>query len=199
LKDDVTHSRTDLLNLYLSIKDEMGQPLSRKALRDAVLSLIVAGRDTTAQELSWTYFHLVKNPLLLIPIRKECDELSVVDFDSYRGLHHTLATFHESLRLHPSVSKAAKSAVLADILPNGTIVQPNDIIRNSDWAMGRDVSVWGEDASEFKPSRWINKKSKDSEEDSELIKVSQFKVHAFNGTLYFFSIRNKTLIPCSRQ
>lgn len=43
-KGDITHSRTDLLNLYLSIRDDNGQPLSRTALRDAILSLIVAGR-----------------------------------------------------------------------------------------------------------------------------------------------------------
>lgn len=40
--------------------------------------------------------------------------------------------------------------------------------------MGRHTQVWGEDASEYKPSRWLD-------EEGELIRQSQFKFHAFNG------------------
>ena len=41
----------DLLSLYMAMRDENGQPMNRKALRDAVLNLIIAGRDTTGERL----------------------------------------------------------------------------------------------------------------------------------------------------
>ena len=62
-------------------------------------------RDTTAQALSWTFYHLLTNPELMAPIRKEADETPSIDYDSYRTMKETLATFHEGLRLHPSVPK----------------------------------------------------------------------------------------------
>lgn len=62
-------------------------------------------RDTTAQALSWTFFHLLTNPELITPLRQEADDNPTVDYDSYRSMTDTLATFHEGLRLHPSVPK----------------------------------------------------------------------------------------------
>lgn len=63
----------DLLTLYRELRDEKGHPLDRKALRDAVVNLIIAGRDTTAQALSWTFYHLMANPKFQEPIKKELD------------------------------------------------------------------------------------------------------------------------------
>lgn len=62
-----------------------------------------------------------------------------------------------------------------DILPNGIKVYAGERVRWSDWSMGRDKTVWGEDCCEFKPSRWIN------EENGSLIKESMYKFHSFNG------------------
>lgn len=42
-----------------------------------------------------------------------------------------------------------------DVLPNGTVVKAGDRVRWSDFEMARDTRVWGDDAGEFKPSRWI--------------------------------------------
>jgi hypothetical protein len=51
---------TDLLSLYRNVRDEKGEGMSRKELRDAVLNLILAGRDTTAQVLSWSMFYIAR-------------------------------------------------------------------------------------------------------------------------------------------
>jgi cytochrome P450 len=77
----------------------------RAAQRDSVLNLIIAGRDTTAQALSWTYFYIVRDPSLLAPVRSEIEEMlpggQPVDYDNYRVLVRTTALFMEVLRLHP--------------------------------------------------------------------------------------------------
>lgn len=85
-----------------------------------------------------------------------------------------MAAFNEGLRLHPSVPKNAWQAVGDDQIPNGPRIEKGDQVFWSDWALGRSTEVWGRDASEYKPSRWID-------EEGNVKKESQFKAHFFNG------------------
>ncbi|GAA6057630.1 hypothetical protein JCM3770_005004 [Rhodotorula araucariae] len=168
-------AETDLLSLYMALRDENGAPLTRKMLRDAILNLIIAGRDTTAQALSWTFYHLLLHPQHIAALRKEVDTLGEVDYESFKGLTTTTAIFQEGLRLHPSVPKNAWQALDDDVLPNGgPRIEKGDAVFWSDWAMARDPAVWGADAGEFRPERWIDA-------DGGLKRESQFKFHAFNG------------------
>jgi cytochrome P450 len=114
------------------------------------------------------------HPELIVPIRKECDELGRIDYDTYKSLLQTTAALQEGLRLHPSVPKNAWQAVSDDQIPNGPRIEKGDVVFWSDWGMGRDRLVWGPDAAEYKPSRWID-------ETGSLKKESQFKAHFFNG------------------
>ncbi|GAA6032201.1 hypothetical protein JCM8097_007122 [Rhodosporidiobolus ruineniae] len=170
-------AQTDMLSLYMSLRDDQGAPLSRKMLRDSMLNLIIAGRDTTAQALSWTFFHLLLHPERGSAMHAEVDALAeeaVADFESFRGLVQTTAVFQEGLRLHPSVPKNAWEAVGDDQIPNGPRVEKGDIVFWSDWAMARDPSIWGPTAGEFDPQRWVDEKG-------ELRKESQWRAHMFNG------------------
>ncbi|KAL8280285.1 hypothetical protein RQP46_007399 [Phenoliferia psychrophenolica] len=165
----------DLLSLYMALRDENGKPLTRRALRDSVLNLIIAGRDTTAQGLAWTWFHLLTRPSILASLREEVDTVKVVDYDSYKTLVETQAVFQEGLRLHPSVPKNVWRTIADDHIPEGgPLLHANDSVHWSDWELGRDTSVWGPDAATFRPSRWIDEKR-------ELKKESQWKAHFFNG------------------
>lgn len=90
------HTSTDLL----SGSEETGLPISRKRLRDSILNIIVAGREsvlspvsppslidhrsTTAQGLSWTFFRLLQSPSLLAPLRTEVDSLGEVTYRNYK-------------------------------------------------------------------------------------------------------------------
>jgi cytochrome P450 len=60
LADGENHS--DLLSRFMSAKNEHNEPLSNKELRDIVLNFVIAGRDTTAQALSWTFYNLLLHP-----------------------------------------------------------------------------------------------------------------------------------------
>ncbi|PLW14389.1 hypothetical protein PCANC_09921 [Puccinia coronata f. sp. avenae] len=169
----------DLLGLFMSFTDEKGVSMSRSELKDSALNLIIAGRDTTAQALSWTFFHLIQNPEVVAKMRVEIEQLTasneeLVDYSNYKQFTYNLAVFYEALRLHPSVPKNAKFAIDHDKIPNGPLVQPGDCLRWSDWQMARDPSIWGPDCTEFKPSRWID-------ESGGLRQFGQWKFHAFNG------------------
>lgn len=67
----------------------------------------------------------------------------------------------------------AWQALADDKIPNGPVIKKGDLVRWSDWELGRMTEVWGEDAGTFRPSRWI--------QEGELKKESQWKFHAFNG------------------
>lgn len=56
---------------------------------------MVAGRDSTAQSLSWTFFHLLSKPEFLEPVRAEVDAVGTIDYDSYRSLVESHAVFNE--------------------------------------------------------------------------------------------------------
>ena len=55
----------------------------------------VVQRDTTAQALSWIFFHLLTNPEHVGPLRKEIDTVETVDYDSYKEMSQCIAAFHE--------------------------------------------------------------------------------------------------------
>ncbi len=66
------------------------------------------------------------------------------------------AIFNETLRLHPSVPKNVKEAVVDEVLPDGTIVPKGSVVAWSPYVMGRSSAIWGFNAREFYPERWID-------------------------------------------
>jgi cytochrome P450 len=66
------------------------------------------------------------------------------------------AIFNETLRLHPSVPKNTKQCVKDEILPDGTPVPKGASVIWFAYGMARDPRIWGPDALEYKPERWIN-------------------------------------------
>ncbi|MBW0526103.1 hypothetical protein O181_065818 [Austropuccinia psidii MF-1] len=170
----------DLLGLFMAARDERGGGLSRTELRDASLNLIVAGRDTTAQALSWAFYHLLMNPEIISRIREEANDIlsdapdDQVTYDNYKSFAWSQASILEALRLHPSVPKNLKFALRDDKIPGGPTIEAGDGVRWSDWTMARDPEVWGEDCGEYRPTRWID-------ESGKIRHFGQWKFHAFNG------------------
>lgn len=170
----------DLLELFMKAEDEKGTPLDRTQLKDALLNMLIAGRDTTAQALSWAFFHLIMNPRIIARVREEISTMDrgaksgIVTYDNYRQFVWTHAVLCEALRLHPSVPKNMKMALKHDQIPNGPKIQPGDAVRWGDWGMGRNHHIWGPDCGEFKPQRWVDS-------DGRLKQFGPFKFHAFNG------------------
>jgi len=181
--------RTDLLSLYFSHKigddfgdnnDENGTDgeekvkksspaeLSDKMLRDILLNFVIAGRDTTAQALSWSLFELSRNPEIQNRARAEVlqewktmtvtpsDSAAEVSFESLGRMRYLDAVCHETLRLYPSVPKEAKYAQQDDVLPDGFKVHKGDSVCFFPWVMGRTVALWGEDCLVFRPERFLD-------------------------------------------
>lgn len=82
--------------------------------------------------------------------------------------------FFETLRLYPSVPNNQKYALKDDIWPDGTHVKAGTYVSWSSYAQGRSTKVWGEDAKEFHPERWLD-------ENGNLKRESAGKWSAFHA------------------
>ncbi|XP_058084305.1 alkane hydroxylase MAH1-like isoform X2 [Magnolia sinica] len=160
---------TDMLTSYMDYQcnDETGQLKSDKFLRDSVMNLLIAGKDTTSSALTWFFWLISNNPSAETKIVEELRSISG-DVDSERGkkprvsdveelsrLVYLNAALYESLRLYPAVPVVPRVAVQPDVLPSGHRVRPGLMIYCSLYAMGRMEKIWGKDCMEFKPERWI--------------------------------------------
>lgn len=164
----------DLLTLFMEYKDENEQILSDKELRDVIFNFILAGRDTTAQTLSWLMHHTLKYPETVAPLIEEAGRMERPTYFNQHDFNYAHALLNESLRFEPVLPKNMKWAVDDDILPGGVKVYKGDAVMWSVYAMGRLKEIWGPDADSFKPERWLDQKG-------VLKRVSQFRNPVFNA------------------
>ena len=101
---------------------------------------LIAGRDTTAQALSWSLWLVMGHPeveaKILEEIREVCGDgpITVVNSSKLRYLNNVI---NEGLRLYPSVPLETKLCVAVDVLPDGTFVPGGTVIQFSPYVMGR--------------------------------------------------------------
>ncbi|GJS02000.1 cytochrome P450 [Tanacetum coccineum] len=140
---------------------DFGDPA--KLLRDTLLTLMLAGKDTISSALSWFFYMLAKNPAVEDKILEEIHKhLEVKEGERWnakalREMVYLQGALNESLRLFPPIPFNHKSPLQPDILPSGHKVDQNIKIILSFYSMGRMKSIWGEDCNEFKPERWLSK------------------------------------------
>jgi cytochrome P450 len=142
--DPRLEQREDILSLLLLARDEDGRPLGDRHLRDEVVTLLVAGHETTAAGLAWTFERILRHPDVLARIE---DELET-------GEHAYLdAVVKESLRVRPVIPNVGR--VLAEPyevggyrLPAGTRLTPSIALTHSHPAIYPGPQ-------EFRPERFL--------------------------------------------
>ncbi|KAF9128148.1 hypothetical protein BGW39_005310 [Mortierella sp. 14UC] len=161
---DVGLGKKDLLQLFMDIgTEEGGTPLSDEMLVDSVLNFVIAGRDTTAQSLAWTFYLMHRreaDPAIVSRIVEETDEIlkgGLPTYETTKQQKFAEACFNEAVRLFPAVPRNAKICTQDDVLPGGIPVHKGERVTWNVWAMGRDEELWGQDAKAYNPFRWIGK------------------------------------------
>nr|AMZ03400.1 cytochrome P450 CYP96A70 [Plectranthus barbatus] len=176
----------DLLTSYIQEEaEEGGGRGGDKFLRDTILNFMIAGRDTTSSALTWFTWLVATHPDVESKIREELDGVAAAAGDNpkkwrlfaaeeVKDLVYLHGALCEALRLYPPVPFQHKAPVEAVVLPSGQRVDPKMRVMFSLYAMGRLESIWGEDAKEFKPERWISERQRTRYEPS-------YKFLAFNA------------------
>jgi cytochrome P450 len=156
----------DLLSSYIN-DNETGK--LDKFLRDTVVTLMLAGRDTTGAGLSWFLWLLTQNrrvekkiltELNSIPHSFTSDGMVIFNPEELTKSVYLHAALNETLRLFPPIPFEHKGVLKDDMLPSGFLATPGVKILISTYSMARMEGVWGKDCSVFKPERWISDKNK---------------------------------------
>ena len=151
--------RNDLLTLFKNHTNDDGSKFTKKQLMDIAISYVIAGRDGTAQALSWCIYELNKNPHVLTKLRAEIDEVvgkeNFPTYEQVKGMKYANAVFNETLRIWPTVPKNIRIANRDVVLPCGTLVPKGDAVIWAPFSFGRNKRIWGPTALEFNPDRWI--------------------------------------------
>jgi len=174
LKDEDILTRRDLLSIFIARKQQDAEEpyYPRSFLRDLIMNFTIAGRDTTAQGLSWMFYLLSQHRDVEAKLIEEIDRVTggqIPTFEMLKEMDYAHAVFSETLRLYPSVPKDIKLSQRDDVLPDGTRVPKGSWVMYPPYVMGRREELW-EDALTFKPERWLNKKQ-----------PSSYKFPAFNA------------------
>mmetsp|Transcript_46245 Transcript_46245/g.91659 ORF Transcript_46245/g.91659 Transcript_46245/m.91659 type:complete len:561 (+) Transcript_46245:120-1802(+) len=146
------------VGLFLADAAKRGVSVSEDYLRDLVLNFLIAGRDTTAQALSWALFCLCTHPEVEVKAREEAMRMCGsrrLSYEDLNQLTYLQAVMSETLRLYPSVPIDSKQVKEDDVWPDGTLVPKDTVVWYNIYSMGRDTSIWGADAELFRPERWL--------------------------------------------
>ncbi|MEZ4453054.1 MAG: cytochrome P450 [Nannocystaceae bacterium] len=147
--------RFDLLGTLMAARDDEGRGMSDQQLRDEVLTLLLAGHETTALALTYTIHLLARHPWVLARLEEELDEVlggrtpTVADLDH---LPYTRQVVLEGMRLYPPVATSGREALADDELA-GYPVPAGSLVMSAQWVIQRDPRFFA--APEvFRPERW---------------------------------------------
>jgi cytochrome P450 len=153
----------DLLDLLLAAGDETGESLSRTQVRDEVVTLVLAGHETTANGLAWFWYLLAQHPEARARMQEEGDDVlggrtpSAADADR---LTWTTACFQEAMRLYPPAWVLEREAIADDELDGWRIPKRSTVIFPV-FLIHRDPRWWP-NADAFDPTRFIGERAAQS-------------------------------------
>jgi cytochrome P450 len=104
----------DLLSMLISARDEDGSRMSDKQLRDEVLTFLIAGHETTALGLTWTWHLLAQHPKVERKVHQELDRVlsgRAPEFSDLPALTYTERVIKESMRLYPPAWSLARTVI----------------------------------------------------------------------------------------
>src|SRR6266566_836957 len=145
----------DLLSMLLHAQDEDGSRMTDQQLRDEAITLFLAGHETTASSLSWTWWLLAQNPAAEAKLHAELDEVLVgraPSIDDLARLPYTANVITESMRLYPPAWGLARVAI-EDHELGGYPVRKGMGVAMAQWVVQRDTR-WYDKPEEFRPERW---------------------------------------------
>ncbi len=137
--------RDDVLSMLLQAHHEDGSPMSDEELRDELMTLLVAGHETTATELSWAFERLVRNPAALSRLVAEVDS---------GGVEYVTATIRETLRRRPVLTIAGPRRVMSEIDIGGHTFGPGCHVVPNIYLVHHDPEIYP-DPYAFRPERFL--------------------------------------------
>ena len=137
----------DVLAMLLEARHEDGSPMSAQELRDELMTLLVAGHETTASELAWAFERLARTPRVL---RRLSEEIDRGDDDAY-----LTATVQETLRRRPVLPNAAPRLVMEPVEIGGWTYPAGCALAANAYLIHHDPAIYP-DPYAFRPERFLD-------------------------------------------
>jgi len=153
-------------SLLRFLVDMRGEETTSQQLRDDLMTLLVAGHETTAAVLTWTLFELSRSPEALAEVRAEVDEVlgdRPLSYDDLPSMRRLRAAICEGLRLYPQPPLLIRRALQEDVLPAGGAGRSVRLPKGTDvfistWNLHHSPALW-KDPETFRPSRFLEENS----------------------------------------
>lgn len=154
---DSGEPRFDFLGMLMDARDrDTGEPMSERELLDEVMTVVVAGHETTAAALAWTWYLVARHPEVERRLHAELDavpERRGLSYQETEDLTYTRAVLQEAMRLYPPGWLLTRRTIGADVL-SGYAVPPGTDVMLSPYLIGRHPAHW-EAPDEFRPGRFL--------------------------------------------
>jgi cytochrome P450 len=138
-----SEGRDDILAMLLAARREDGSGMSREELRDELMTLLVAGHETTASSLAWVFERLTREPEVL-------ERLGTGEDEAY-----VLATVQETLRRRPVLPNAAPRLVMRPVEVGGWTYPPGVCLVANSYLVHHDPEIYP-DPYAFRPERFLD-------------------------------------------
>ncbi len=154
-------SKSDLLSMLLDAKDEeTGEAMNNRQLRDEVMTIFIAGNETTANAMAWTLYLLSQNPeaeeKMIHEIDTKLDAGVELDFNSVMGFQYVRQVIDESMRLFPPAWIVGRRNTEEDEIGGYRIRKGTNVLMPI-WYLHRSEKYWDEPLK-FKPERFAPEK-----------------------------------------
>jgi cytochrome P450 len=146
--------RADFLAMLMAARDHDDQPMSDKELIDEVMTLIVAGHETTAAALTWTWYLVARHPDVAAELAAEADRTpeGLLDLEAAESLPYAHQVVQEALRLYPPGWLFTRRALEDDEVGGFPVAARTDVFI-SPYTLHRHPDFWSS-PEEFQPARF---------------------------------------------
>lgn len=149
--------RFDFTQMLMESTDpDTGQGMCERDLLDEILTLVVAGHETTASALNWTWWLLAAHPAVEQRLHEEQDrvgDLALASYDDLESAPYTLAVLQEAMRLYPPGWLLTRRSIGPDQL-GGYALPPGTDVFLSPFMVHRHPAIWDNPAA-FDPRRFV--------------------------------------------
>ena len=153
------HSDADLITMLLAARDPENptEPgMSDQQIRDEAMTIFLAGHETTANAMAWTWHLLGQAPAVELRLHEELDRVlagRIPTVEDVTKLEYTRAVVSESMRLYPPAWTMGRRAMETHTI-GGYGIEQGALVLLSQWVVHRDPRWWSEPES-FTPERWL--------------------------------------------
>jgi len=133
--------------------------IGRETIKSLIFELFAAGMETSANALEWAMSELLRHPHAIQRLQEEIESVvgqhGKINESNLASMVYLQCVVKETLRLYPSLPLAIPHASVEAVTVGGYYIPKKTMVIMNLWAIGRDPIVWGKDASEFKPERFL--------------------------------------------